>query len=95
MRFANSRMDTYNAQAPWLDQPCVVIIDGDEITVEYDDEGHQQYRGADKGNGHFELSSRTFENGRATLHRFEDGLILEGSYREQANSGMWRIRLLE
>ncbi|MCK6189914.1 MULTISPECIES: hypothetical protein [unclassified Pseudomonas] len=95
MRYAKSKMDTYNAHGSWLDQPCVVFCEGAEITVEYEDEGHQQYRGLDKGEGHYELSSRSFADGRATLHRFEGGLILEGSYREQGNSGMWRIRLLE
>ena len=95
MRYANSKMDTYNSHSSWLDQPCVVIIEDEEITVEYEDQGRQLYRGTDKGTGHYELSSRSFEGGRATLHRFENALILEGSYREQGSTGMWKIRLLE
>lgn len=95
MRYANSKMNTYNADGSWLDQPCVVVIEGDEITVEYEDDGHQKYHGVDEGAGHYVLSSRTFENGRATLHRFKNGATLEGSYNEQGSTGMWKIRLVE
>lgn len=95
MRYAESKMDTYNSDGSWLDQGCVVIFEDDEIIIEYDDQGPQVYRGIDKGNGHYELFSHSFDGGRATLHRFENGLILEGSYRELGSSGMWKIRLLK
>lgn len=94
MRYGKSKMDSYNPDQSWLDHPCVVVLEGDAITVEYDDEGWQSYQGSDKGSGHYELFSRSFSGGRATLHRFDGGLILEGSYEEQGSKGMWRIRLV-
>ena len=41
----------------------------------------------------FEKARETDGNGRATLHRFADGLILEGSWFEEGERGMWRIHL--
>ena len=72
--------------------PCVVKITDDEILVEYDDEGLVQYRGSNDGQGHFLLAAPDVE-GRASLHRFPDANILEGSWVEGGYRGMWRIEL--
>lgn len=72
--------------------PCVVKITNDEILVEYDDEGLVQYRGANDASGHFLLVAPAVE-GRASLHRFPDADILEGSWVEAGYRGMWRIEL--
>ncbi len=72
--------------------PCVVKIDGDNILVEYEDEGLVQYKGTSNGEGHFELHGVGFD-GRATLHRFPNSFVLEGSWTEEGENGMWRIKL--
>ena len=72
--------------------PCVVKITDDEILVEYDDEGLVQYRGSNDAGGHFLLAAPDVE-GRASLHRFPDADILEGSWVEAGYRGMWRIEL--
>ncbi|HRP77423.1 MAG TPA: hypothetical protein PKZ27_17625 [Rhodocyclaceae bacterium] len=74
--------------------PCIVKIDENQIIVEYDDDGLCQYIGPNDGSGHFELDMQGY-NGRATLHRFPDGLMLEGSWIEDGEKGMWRIELLQ
>ena len=71
---------------------CVVKITDDEIVVEYDDEGLVQYRGSNDASGHFLLAASDVE-GRASLHRFPDADILEGSWVEAGYRGMWRIEL--
>lgn len=72
--------------------PCVVKITDREILVEYDDEGLVQYRGVNDGSGHFLLTAPMVE-GRASLHRFPDASIVEGSWVEGSYRGMWRIEL--
>ena len=72
--------------------PCVVKIIDDEILVEYDDEGLVKYRGPNDASGHFLLAAPDVE-GRASLHRFPDADILEGSWVEAGYRGMWRIGL--
>jgi hypothetical protein len=70
----------------------VVKITDDEILVEYDDEGLVKYRGPNDASGHFLLAAPDVE-GRASLHRFPDADILEGSWVEAGYRGMWRIEL--
>lgn len=72
--------------------PCVVKLSEEEIIVEYDDEGMVQYKGKNSGNGHFELHAEDV-NGRATLHMFPDSTLLEGSWVEDGERGMWKISL--
>ncbi len=72
--------------------PCVVKITEQEILVEYDDDGLVQYRGRNDGSGHFLLAAPEVA-GRASLHRFPDAKVLEGSWFEAGDRGMWRIQL--
>lgn len=71
-----------------------VRIEEREIVVTYTDaDGPVDYRGKNDGSGHFELRSYNPNRpGRGTLHRFKDGLILEG-YWEEDGAGFWRIHL--
>lgn len=70
-----------------------VRIDENEILVAYqDDDGWVEYRGKNSGDGHFLLEAPE-RQGRASLHRFPESEILEGSWQEQGYQGMWKIRL--
>lgn len=72
-----------------------VRIDDDLIVVSYEDEGgHVVYRGANNGDGHFELSAPE-RSGSATLHRLPDSDVLEGAWIEDGVRGMWAIFLDE
>ncbi|VVE71638.1 hypothetical protein PCA31118_03931 [Pandoraea captiosa] len=73
---------------------CTVKIDDERIIVEYEDGygGTIQYLGENQRNGHFLLTSAQVK-GRASLHRFPDSSILEGSWIEEGERGMWRIEL--
>jgi len=86
----------YDADAADLDLHCQVRIDDDEIVVTYeeDDGGYPLYRGQNDGTGHFVLQCPA-NHGRATLHRFPNGQILEGFWDEEGYRGFWRIRLQE
>lgn len=75
-----------------MDEPCVVLIDGERIVVEYEEDGLRRYVGTNDGSGHFELNMEG-GSGRATLHRFPESSLLEGSWIEGSESGMWRIHL--
>ena len=93
MIWANSKCATlyYSKDRADEDWACVVKLTPDEILVEYEDEGTQQYVGKNDGTGHFELHSSN--GGRATLHMFPGSKILEGSWTEGEWRGMWRIEL--
>ena len=77
---------------------CEVRIDESEIVVSYqeDDERngftHVLYQGKNIGDGHYKLTCPE-RNGEATLHRFPDGKILEGYWKEDGYRGFWRIYL--
>lgn len=78
-----------------VSEGCEVKIDEHEIVVTYTDaDGSVHYRGKNDGSGHFELRSYDPKRpGHATLHRFKDGLILEGYWEEDGYKGFWRIYL--
>ena len=84
----------YDGDPADMGMDCQVRIDEDEIVVTYeeDDGGYPVYRGANDGTGHYVLQCPT-NNGRATLHRFPNGQILEGYWDEDGCRGFWRIRL--
>lgn len=92
--WTNSKMSLlyYSEESGTEDYPCVVKIDESEILVEYDDDGIRQYRGKNRGDGHFELHAPDIQ-GKASLHMFPGSSILEGSWVEGSYRGMWRIKL--
>lgn len=93
--FQESKMDVYHAGGVDFDWPCKVRLDDEMITIEYM-HGSELcvYRGYASGAGHFRLQAVGFR-GDATLHRFPEGPILEGFWIEEAQQGMWRIRLVD
>ncbi|MGH2343040.1 hypothetical protein ACRC7T_16335 [Segnochrobactraceae bacterium EtOH-i3] len=73
--------------------PCQVSISNGTIAVSYEDEnGPVVYEGAEIEPGHFKLTAPKV-SGRATLHRFPNGTLLEGHWFEDGIRGMWRITL--
>ncbi|MEN2505875.1 hypothetical protein V8Z77_03065 [Stutzerimonas stutzeri] len=93
MLYSNSRMETYRTTHVTLDDPCQVRIEVGMITVEYISGGEPvTYQGYEKGPGHYELRGVGFD-GRATLHAFDESVLLEGGWIEENAKGMWRIWL--
>lgn len=91
--FKSCLMDSFGAGGMDADSPCRVRIDEQFIVVEYEYENETCiYRGESIGPGHYRLRADGF-NGDATLHRFEGSPILEGSWAEEGQQGMWRIRI--
>ncbi|WP_426664481.1 hypothetical protein [Rhodanobacter aciditrophus] len=92
----NARFDIlyYDDKAD-SNEPCEVILAGDELTVSYYNEhieGYVIYKGKEIAPGHFELTAPMVK-GHATLHRFLDAEVLVGEWIEDGYKGMWRIEL--
>ena len=72
---------------------CEVKIGDNGIVVSYkDDRGIAIYKGKEKGQGHYLLECPE-RNGRANLHMFPEGEILDGYWIEEGYKGFWRIYL--
>ncbi len=92
--WSNSKVDIlhYDGEVS-VNETCEVRIDGDSIVVSYEDAGgYTVYKGSVNGTGHFELEAPSVK-GRASLHMFQGGKILEGYWVEDGSRGMWRITL--
>jgi hypothetical protein len=94
--YKNSEMTTfYSDNRPERSDECEVRLDDGSIAVSYRGEnGWVVYEGPESGNGHFEVAAHSV-SGQATLHRFPDGDILEGFWKEGGAIGMWRIQLIQ
>jgi hypothetical protein len=93
--YKNSPMTTafFDETPAFEDEECVVRIEEDVIEVGYDDEeGNVIYKGKNDSCGHFELICPE-RSGRATLHMFKDGKILDGYWIEGGYKGFWSIEL--
>ena len=92
----NSRVETYyGSQAVFDTAPCIVAIGDGRISVKYDyDGGTEVYEGTEIGSGHFKLKSQD-GLGEASLHCFPGGLRLDGWWKEEGETGMWRILLAD
>jgi hypothetical protein len=88
----HSFMTCFYADGELSETSCQVRISRGGIAVSYADEGEVVYEGTEDAPGHFRLACKAV-NGRATLHRFPDGDMLEGFWTEGGNRGMWRIQL--
>lgn len=91
----NSKCDWlyYDNEAADVNDPVRVVIENGEIEVSYEYEGEwYSYKGKEVSPGHYELHGVGYD-GRATLHRFKDGRILEGYWTDEGYRGMWRIQL--
>lgn len=73
---------------------CMVEINDKKISVDYVDADGQprRYFGHELSEGHFYLECPEI-SGKASLHRFKEAEILEGSWTEGGYRGMWKIRL--
>ena len=77
---------------------CEVRLDdhNGQVEVIYEDEARDDssvsYEGMEQGEGHYLLECESLD-GRASLHRFSDSLILEGFWETAEASGMWRVEL--
>lgn len=78
----------------WVDEECEVRFEADKIFVSYlgEDGIPVLYIGVQKGEGHFRLECKHID-GVASLHRFPEGQILDGWWKENGFQGMWRITL--
>ncbi len=71
-----------------------IRITDNELVISYENEaGWVNYKGMDLGHGHYLLTAPAV-NGRAFIHHLENSDILEGSWEEDGEQGMWRIHLL-
>lgn len=84
----------YDDTPAYEHEDCEIRIDGDDITVSYEDEenGYVIYSGKDHGCGHFILKCEQL-SAKATLHQIEDSKFLEGSWIEEGTRGFWKINL--
>lgn len=102
MRYANSVMTTYyDGYDGGEEEPCVVIIRGKEIVIEYQRKGRPStYRGELEGEQFHLRYWPEIESfvGEAYLYRHE-GNLLDGTWSELENGirggGTWDIELKE
>lgn len=80
----------------YVDLPCEVYLDGEQIKVRYEDDDSKiiVYIGREVSEGHFELAYPPLQ-GRATLHRFPGAKIFHGFWDEEGQIGAWKITLHE
>lgn len=89
----------YNGDDADVNDEVIVSISGGHIELKYDSYHDGQvtpmkYVGTEDGPGHFSLACPEWA-GKATLHRFAEASVLEGSWKEEGASGMWKVRLME
>jgi putative transposase len=91
---ATMEMWTVGTDAVASKQCDVRLGSNGEIEVTYETDGDRvvSYEGMEQDEGHYQLES-TSPDGRASLHRFSGGLILEGYWEAGDQRGMWRIAL--
>jgi hypothetical protein len=93
--YSRSKMDTvfYDHSYADVNSDCEVRIGNNNIVISYKDaQGTARYIGKEIGRGHYLLECPA-RNGRATLHMFPDGKILDGYWSEEGYEGFWRIYL--
>jgi len=78
---------------------CEVRFEGRSLIVSYTDTGNERciWRCSELTTGHYECEKEGGRSGYATLHRFRDGNVFEGYWKQHdgdtINEGMWRITL--
>jgi hypothetical protein len=93
----NSIMQSFYGDDTTMDTNRCEISIGDgriSVTYEYEPAKFQIYEGSEMGDGHYNLKEQGGD-GRASLHCFPDGRILDGWWTEDSGEGMWRIHLIE
>jgi len=95
--YRGARAWTYFSDTRVADSYDIEVRFGQDgsIAVSYEGEdGRCLWLGSESGDGHYVLECEE-RRGRANLHRFGDGLILDGYWEESGERGMWRIELGE
>jgi hypothetical protein len=92
--FKKSLIDSYTSEGVDKNYPAQVRLDESSVSVSYEGgDGIVVYEGNKTEHGYFRLHClRT--GGRATLHLIPEDDILEGSWLQGGEEGMWRIDLL-
>jgi len=96
--YANATMSSYFPDCVSETYQCEVRINDSTIVVSYrsEDGSATIYKGTETGAGHYKLTMEVNGQikGRATLHRLSaDDDLLEGSWYEDGDRGMWQIDL--
>lgn len=94
-RYSKCLMDTFfPVHSAYLQEDCIVEISEESLVVKYMEDGRLvEYLGVADGPGHYIMSGKGFE-AKGSLH-LSEGKILEGSWKENQQFGMWRIFLEE
>lgn len=94
-RYSKSKMDTFYPVAEAdLEDDCIVEISDEKLVVKYMNDGELvEYVGMADGPGHYLITGKGFK-AKASLH-LSEGRILEGSWEQDQQYGMWRISLDE
>ncbi|MDO8803476.1 MAG: hypothetical protein Q7R35_03510 [Elusimicrobiota bacterium] len=76
-------------------QLCKVFMEGKNLTILFMEDEVTSWHLIERTMGHYDCKMRGYLPGDITLHRFPDGLYLEGTlkYGEDNRTGMWRIDL--
>ena len=92
--FENSEIKSYYGDTTAMDiSPCTVRIGEGMVSLTYAYSGGEQtYAGTEIGEGHYKLETSAGD-GKANLHHFKGGQILDGWWVEHGHEGMWRITL--
>lgn len=87
----------YSGPDAMIEFEVEVRLDEKELVISYEDVDGQGapliviYRGRNTGDGHFELTASGV-SGRATLHKHPKHDVFEGTWIEEGEKGMWRLR---
>jgi hypothetical protein len=94
-RYSKSKMDSfYPMVVADLQYDCIVEISDENLVIKYMNDGKLvEYVGVADGPGHYLITGKGFP-AKASLH-LSEGRILEGSWKEDQQFGMWRIFLEE
>lgn len=95
-RYQGNDESLYPDKEESLKGKCVVeFCDDGSLKIAYEDDGDQLlWSGARKGEGHWELTESHGNKSEATLHQLTpESNILEGTWKEGNEWGMWRIKL--
>lgn len=85
---------SYTYSADTTDADCDVVIAAGRLSVSVQtDTGFDVYEGAEVGEGHYTLEL-VGGGGGGTLHRMPGSDMLEGSWWQGGQRGLWRIQLI-
>ena len=93
--YTNCKLSIYYDDKPAdMDIDCIVVMDGNEIELKYDQEGGRfwSWKGASQGEGHYVVRANNRRN-NAVLHQIPQSEYLNGYWSEGGFRGMWRVKL--